>query len=375
MNTLLDIFKEHMKSNYKTVKVNGSEQKAFFKEIEDKASEDTKYMFIGLGNCKQGDIVEYDGYCWLAVSQGISFNAVYEKVVIKKCQYNVNFIIKGILKSIPSTFESKVMDVTSGQYISLPTGTILLTIPVTDFTKTIDINDRFINTGRAWKVTGIDRTKDNLIILTCSLDSVAADDDLANEIANKSSYTLNIINTVVEVNEGESLQIIAEFKQGDTALKTVSFSYFVDDTSIATISDAGVLSGIKEGAVNVIVKINENSYYTVTKTFLIKKKNLVPVYTVTPSDREILQGDKIIFTCNKYVDGILTATTWNIQNITGTSVPSSYYQFAITSANTFSIQNLNQYTSGQVKIRCIDTKNTDSSNNYIDVYITLSAAW
>ncbi|WP_333888298.1 hypothetical protein [Clostridium sp.] len=50
--------------------------------------------------------------------------------------------------------------------IILPTGTIVVTVPLDSITEQIKINNRFIKMGAAWKVTGRDKSLEGLIKIT-----------------------------------------------------------------------------------------------------------------------------------------------------------------------------------------------------------------
>lgn len=329
-----------------------------------------------LSELKRGDYITWDSEKWLILSEIGHKRFNYYKGIIQKCNSDIIFNFNGVIKSIPAIIDSKQFDINTGQYILLPTGKVLLMVQENLDTRDIILNMRFVFERQVFKVCGKDFTDRGLIIFTCDLDAISSNDDLENSIADRFLYSFIITNTNFSIQEGQSIQVTTEFKSGSNIISDYEVVYSVDNESIAIISSTGLLTGVSAGDVNVSVWLKDSPYYKDNKTFTIQAKPQMPVYEILPTSGEILDGNTVNYTCNKYVAGVLTPTTWSIENLTGMAVPSSgYYTFTVTGANTFSVKNLKMYYSGKVKIRCKDIENIDTTSNYVDILITLKGAW
>lgn len=159
---------------------------------------------------KRGDLVNWDNEYWLIISEVGHKRYTYYKGIIQRCNYNIKFNFQGTIKEFPAIVDSKVFDTETNQYLSIPAGKIVVTMQSNADSENIKINDRFIKMKNAWKVTGIDRTNNGLLILHCDLDAIISSDDLENEIANAGDYiyTLEITNgETANIQETSTLQL------------------------------------------------------------------------------------------------------------------------------------------------------------------------
>lgn len=94
---------------------------------------------------------------------------------MRAINHNIKLNFSGIIKSFPAIIDSKVFDISSDRYMMLPASRVLITVPNNADAKDIDLNQRIIKMGAAWKMIGIDRTRKGLFVLhySCSLDFVA----------------------------------------------------------------------------------------------------------------------------------------------------------------------------------------------------------
>ena len=236
---------------------------------------DNVKSMITNASIKRGDIVtvfwkNYNTEKWLVLSDNLR-NRDYTKVIMQKCNYDIKFNFKGTIKEFPCIVDSRVFDVETNQYVSIPAGKIVVTMQDNNDSGNIKINDRFIKMNRAWKVSGIDRTKNGLIILHCDLDGITSSDDLENEIANAGDYvyTLEITNgETASIQEASTLQLNTQVKLNGNIVtdKTVTFS--CDNPSIATVDENGLVTAISAGECIITVSLaeNPNIYDTITIT-------------------------------------------------------------------------------------------------------------
>jgi len=231
---------------------------------------------ISNASIKRGDIVtvfwkNYNTEKWLVLSDNLR-NRDYVKVIMQKCNYDIKFNFQGTIKEFPAIVNSKIFDVETNRYVSIPAGEIVVTMQSNADSENIKINDRFIKMKNAWKVTGIDRTKNGLLMLYCDLDMIDdTKDDLANEIANAGDYvyTLEITSgDSANIQEGNTLQLTTVVKLNGNVVtdKTVTFS--CDNPSIASVDENGLVTAISAGECIITASLaeNPNVYDTITIT-------------------------------------------------------------------------------------------------------------
>ena len=210
---------------------------------------------------KRGDLVNWDNENWLIISDIGHKRYTYYKGIIQKCNYDIKFNFKGTIKEFPAIVDSRVFDVETNQYVSIPAGKIVVTMQSNVDSENITIGQRFIKMKTAWKVTGIDRTKNGLLILHCDLDAITVSDDVVNEVANAGDYvyTLEIINgETANIQEGSTLQLNVVVKLNDNVVTDKTISFSCDNTSIATVDDTGLVTAISAGECIITASLTEN---------------------------------------------------------------------------------------------------------------------
>jgi len=233
---------------------------------------DNVKQMITNASIKRGDIItvfwkNYNTEKWLALSDNLKNR--YTKVIIQRCNYDIKFNFKGTIKEFPCIVNSKVFDVETNRYLSIPAGKIVVTMQSNADSENIKINDRFIKMKNAWKVTGIDRTKNGLLVLFCDLDGIIPSDDLVNEIANAGDYiySLEITNgETSSIQEGSTLQLNVVVKLNDNVVTDKTISFSCDNTSIATVDDTGLITALQAGECIVTASLTDNPqvYDTIT---------------------------------------------------------------------------------------------------------------
>jgi len=222
---------------------------------------------------KRGDLINWDNENWLIISDIGHKRYSYYKGIIQKCNYNIKFNFQGTIKEFPCIVDSRVFDVETNQYVSIPAGKIVVTMQDNNDSGNIKINDRFIKMNRAWKVSGIDRTKNGLIILHCDLDGITSSDDLENEIANAGDYvyTLEITNgETASIQEASTLQLNTQVKLNGNIVDNKTVVYSCDNPSIASVDENGLVTAISAGECIITVSLaeNPNIYDTISITVI-----------------------------------------------------------------------------------------------------------
>ncbi|CDG35125.1 Ig domain protein group 2 domain protein [Acetivibrio thermocellus BC1] len=210
---------------------------------------------------KRGDLVNWDGENWLIISDIGHKRYSYYKGIIQRCNYNIKFNFKGTIKEFPCIVDSRVFDVETNQYLSIPAGKIVVTMQSNVDSENINIGQRFIKMKQAWKVTGIDRTNNGLLILWCELDSIISSDDLVNEIANAGDYiyTLEITNgETSSIQEGNTLQLNVVVKLNGEVVTNKAIIFSCDNTLVATVDETGLITAISAGECIITASLQDN---------------------------------------------------------------------------------------------------------------------
>ena len=220
---------------------------------------------------KRGDLVNWDGENWLIISEIGHKRYSYYKGIIQRCNYNIKFNFQGTIKQFPCIADSRVFDVETNQYVSIPAGKIVVTMQSNADSENIKINDRFIKMKNAWKVTGIDRTKNGLLVLYCDLDAIIPSDDDVNEVANAGDYVYTLEITKGEtssIQEGSTLQLNVVVKLNGNPVDNKTVIYSTNNPSIATVDASGLVTGISAGECIITASLaeNPNVYDTISIT-------------------------------------------------------------------------------------------------------------
>ncbi|ABO48919.1 Ig domain protein, group 2 domain protein [Desulforamulus reducens MI-1] len=317
--------------------INGIATRALISNLKVKSDYDDKYIST-LTELSQGDRIEYNGLYWLIVSEVNGKRYEKYKGVMRACNFDIKFNFAGNIKTFPAIVESKVFDIETGQYMTLPVGKILMTIQDNSDTKNIILNQRIIKMDSAWKVIGIDKTKNGLVILHLEKDSFGSSDDKENEIANRWQYE-HIYK--LTINEGESanilkddtLQLSVKLTDNGVAVDSPSITYVSSDANICNIDNNGLITGIAEGkaiitaqmtgkpdvkdTISINVKVNHNYVLTITNesATLNIGDNLQLNYTLTDNG-VIVDNPNVIFTSSD--NNIATVNSSGL--ITGISI-------------------------------------------------------
>ena len=297
---------------------------------------DNVKSMITNASIKRGDIVtvfwkNYNTEKWLVLSDNLR-NRDYTKVIIQKCNYDIKFNFSGTIKEFPCIVDSRVFDTETNQYLSIPAGKIVVTMQDNNDSGNIKINDRFIKMKNAWKVTGIDRTKNGLLVLYCDLDAITASDDVVNEIANAGDYvyTIEITNgETSSIQEGSTLQLNVQVKLNDNIVEK-EVIYSSDNSSIATVDENGLVTAISAGECIITASLTDNPQvydtisitvtalpehdYAVTisgNTSIIKTKTATYTATFTDNGIPITETSEFYLTAD---DGVSTTTLATIES-------------------------------------------------------------
>lgn len=182
------------------------------------------------------------------------------------------------------------------------------------------------------------------------------------------NYILSVSPESINIDNGKTQQITATVTDKGTAISSPTFIYSSDNTSVATVSNTGLVSGISVGSANIIVNYIGLDNKTYSKTILVTiTAQLVKTIGITlgTSDTESPNPNKIkVGHTQSYV---ISETDSNNNVINDT--------FTITAVKSSSYAS-NNFDSTYYTINSIDNNNFSVTNNkgdgseYIDVIAT-----
>ena len=305
-NTMLTMFS-------KDFTINNIIKQGLLKEINDtNSSIDEKYLLTDT-ELSQGNIIKYNNMNYMIITKNENINNIYNKYTIRKCPYNVNFVIGGIINAIPSIIETKTLDLSSSQYIVLPDGKIVVTIERNDITNTISVNDKFIKMGFPWMITAIDKSLEGLILLHADIQQIGSGDDITNEIpsgASLASYSFTITPSSTTVRKGDTQQLNVSVSRNNTVLTNPNLKYSSSNTNILTVSNSGLITAIEEGTCNITVTcIEEYNSGSTTETATVTPLHNY-VLSVSPTSISLDTGStqQLIPTVTDYGINVENAT-------------------------------------------------------------------
>lgn len=235
---------------------------------------------------KRGDYINYNDLFFIVVDDVVDKRyKTYYKSKMRKCNYDVKFIVDGKLYQFPAIVEGEKFYINENKLMDMASDIISVTLPETEITKQIQKQQGFIKFGQKWEVQGIDYTKAGLIILNCKITTFnKSNDDLDNEIADRWIDSIDILdgNITPILPFPEEYKITFEIKEGETI-----------------ITDAIV--ELKDSQNNIILPETDGSYivevgtysYTVTKEGYITKTGTIRVIDTDIHEIVILEQEII----------------------------------------------------------------------------------
>ena len=167
------------------IKVNNVPASAIINNASLERTWDDKKL-ITFEELRRGQYINYNDLFFIVLNEVNDKRYLsYNKGIIRRCNFDIKFIISDYLYQFPSIIEGEKFFISDNGLMSLNADTITVTLPLTEITKQLKKLDEFIKWGQSWSIQGIDYTKDGLAILNCTVSSLGGNDDVANEIADR----------------------------------------------------------------------------------------------------------------------------------------------------------------------------------------------
>jgi len=301
---------------------------------------------------KRGDLIGIKGRNYLIDQEiNIVHYDAYYKAIAMSCNYSIKFIVNNDPMSFDTIVSSKMFDITSTQMLLLPVGKLMVTIQNNNYSNQIILGDRFIKMGFAWKVTGMDRSHTNLIILTCDMVPTMVGDDMNNEVpyytANSShTYVLSTTPASASIAINATQQLTTSVTDKAVLVSNPTFSYSSNAPTIATVSNVGLITAISVGSATIIVSFTGLDGVVYSKTIAMAITTVVArTFTLTGAS-PISPATPIVDKVYTVIDG---ATGLAVTDLVFTYVSSNLTNCTITSSTSNTVT-IHPMVASQVKI-------------------------
>ena len=263
MNTQLNHFKESLKRNGKVIVVNNLSIKAIAKELSDGTNSiDTKEL-LTTEALRQGEILSYHSLNYMVVTKNETINEVYGTYIIKNCPFIVKIDCNNIMGIFPMYCDKQSFDLSSpvsGGVGVVPVNTIMVTIQNTQPSMGIALGTYFYKFNSLWQISGKDRTKDGLLVLTCdwTMGNGSYPDDEMYWM--KHDYGISVLPSEGNLYLGDTLQLDANPTDHDNSIEgdlSNPVTYLSSNTAIATVSSTGLVTSKTLGICSIICSINK----------------------------------------------------------------------------------------------------------------------
>jgi len=308
----------------------------------------------------------FDSSIWLTINYDL-FGKPTASTVVRKCRNTLRFIDRftGALIEEPCVIENystKEARPSITRSIVMPEGYIVVDVQGNDRTRKIELNQRLILNGIAYKVINILNELNNptdgsapLLYIVVSIDTLNPDlDDVVNGIANVNDYqySLNILQGNFQQVVGFSKTLSAEVHfNGDLVSRSVVWTS--SNATVGTVSSAGVINLLALGTVTFRCALVGNPL-VYDEVVVDVVAVVVPVVQtiVNPGDTRLLQGETVVYTIYKYVDGVPSA---DVFTFVASGVPADKYVFTVLGGNSYSIKNVERVMNATLKISATNT--------------------
>lgn len=279
---------------------------------------------------KTGDKIGFQDKTWLVISEPDKNIKTY-KAKIRQSNYAIKVYIGDVLYTFDAIIESESAAIQNGTVIDTAAGKIVVTIPSGEYADKIDIDTRFLKLGYAWKVSGVDRSRNGLNIIHADKDVFTSDDDKQNEIADRYKhekvYAISVSNTQpVSVGAGATAQITfvvtCNGQQVTTLPEMICSS---SNTAVASVDNTGLITGVSAGNANITCTVKDYPSATVTAAIQVSGV-IAPSYTVSITYKGTAKiysgGSAKTFTASVLNNGTAVtdkAVSWSVRNQDGSS--------------------------------------------------------
>lgn len=305
----------------------------------------------------QGVVITVRDKPYLVLKTVTIENDTYNKSTCVECNQIIKYMLKNPINSTKATittFNAVSYDIAESIKISTDINTITssghFTLPLTNETKAMNINDRFFAGGTklAWKIRDL-FYQNNMIEVYCDRDNTNSNDDIENAIADRwlyeekpNTYKVVIEQSEISMFKNETQQLnVSVLKDNQAYTPTNPILWTIQDNTVASIDSTNTITGLSMGNTHIIGNYKEkDTDYSISDSVSVEiKEPVIDVkeIIVNPEITDIKQNRTITMTANLYKNGV-------IQTDVVSAVPSgadepSCYTWTAKGNNTFDLKN------------------------------------
>lgn len=199
-----------------------------------------------------GSIVLHEGKKYIVVSKiDNRLNCLYAKM--HESNNILNFYKNNVLSTLPCILGKGNINAQETKYITLAADEYIVTCPNTSDSAAVDMNTRFILSGSAYKVLGVDNVTQvgllNIKVKEVEIDIVndRVDLGIADYVQHQQVYGIKLLNNSINnINMyGDMLQINVECTiNGVVVSNPIGLTYSCSDTTICTVTSTGLVTSL-----------------------------------------------------------------------------------------------------------------------------------
>lgn len=318
---MLDFF---LREKGEVVHINNVKQLALIRNTTDIIQMTDEKIIRAATPLHTGDIVDYRYERYLITSQ-VDQNEQSCRGRMRKCNQWLALNWSGQVKWFDAVVEARTFSTETGKVISMPEGNILIAVQDNTDTRVITLSQRFYMTHQPFKVTGIDRTMNGIIQLSCTLDSInTAYDDVEHNIADRwkyeiaHTYALHINQgTIAHVLLNETIQLNVSATDNGNEIANPAITFISSDPNVVSADQHGQVMGIALGQASITVKLTYHPTILSTIEMRVVETG-THIYSITITGNPMIKtGQSASYVSHIYDHGVEVfdqPVEWSLRN-------------------------------------------------------------
>lgn len=356
MDILKDVFLDTLNREGQMITINENTFKVFFRrnETDETISYSTLYA-LSSDSIEQGELFTMNHNNFLIIKELTTENEIYRKYTCIKCNASIKWMFG---KNDIVTFPCYMKNISATQLSN--NGLIVLGSKVEIWLSLNANSERIPLDGRFFCGSYISVNKvidlnhlNGICYLYAERDTITADDDSKNGIADRwkyetppSTYVVDIVESEIEVDKNATKALNVSVKKDNVLMSpTPTLNWNIADTSVCTVDESNNVKGISAGQTKLTASYqpSENDICESDSIdVIVNDEVIVGDIVVTPSTTtsyKLLLKDTQKFTCS--ISG-LSLPQWNITLNSNGNTSSNYTSVINNELGTFTVTNNKQ---------------------------------
>lgn len=286
-----------------------------FRRNSDKNKIQSKLSIFYPAGCgiHAGQLLTYKDQYFLTINQESTENNVYNRSDLFQTNATMNFI-QGSKEVIMPVYSYNFNDALGhdNQYIAVISGAVLILCEHNPITNKLKLDDNFYAMAHYLRVVN-SIYKDNLIYLYAQIDTIPSGGDV---------YSVSIVADST-YNKGETVQLQAIAKTGDTVITNAKFEWYSSNPDVATVDNNGLVHFLTDGTFDITATWTD---FTVSDTKTIEVVEPVVYSLQINGENTYTTGDKPKLTATAQEDGVTVSDatiTWDSSDTSVATIDST----------------------------------------------------